>query len=43
LRSLFESTTVAELAERLDAILWTTSNKQAASEFAAEERDEIEL
>ena len=42
LRSLFEATTVAELAERLETILWTARDQRAEVSSAAD-REEIEL
>jgi hypothetical protein len=42
LRSLFEATTVAELAERLETILWVARDQHAEVSSAAD-REEIEL
>ncbi len=42
LRSLFEATTVAELAERLETILWAAGDQRADLSSAAD-REEIEL
>jgi acyl carrier protein len=42
LRSLFEATTVAELAERLETILWAAGDQPAEVSQAAD-REEIEL
>ncbi len=41
LRSLFEATTVAELADRLETILW--ASRQHAVEANTEDREDIEL
>jgi acyl carrier protein len=43
LRSLFESPTVAGLAERIDTILWAGKGHRPASGAASEERDEVKL
>jgi amino acid adenylation domain-containing protein len=43
LRSLFESPTVAGLAERIDTILWAGKRHRPAGGAASEERDEVKL
>jgi acyl transferase domain-containing protein/acyl carrier protein len=43
LRSLFEATTPAELAERLQVILWAAGGKSVSSPTDAGEREEFEL
>jgi acyl carrier protein len=43
LRSLFESPTVAGLAERIDTLLWAGEKQQPARGAESEEREEIKL
>ncbi|MGH7835123.1 MAG: phosphopantetheine-binding protein, partial [Candidatus Binatia bacterium] len=43
LRSLFESPTVAGLAERIDTLLWAAQKHQPARGAESEEREEIKL
>ena len=43
LASIFEAPTVAELAERLDAIRWVARERSGEGRLAADDREEIEL
>jgi acyl carrier protein len=43
LRSLFESPTVAALAERIETLLWAGEKQQPARGAESEEREEIKL
>jgi hypothetical protein len=43
LRNLFETPTIAGLAERIETLLWAGENQQPASGAEPEEREEIKL
>jgi len=43
LASIFEAPTVAELAERLDALRWAAQRRAGENQLAADDREEIEL